>query len=177
MIRKNKLLMAAAVVLGVVFVAGVTAVAVSNYGTQSNPLVTKSYIDNVVKDDILSSVDDSLEAESSELQEKFSQQVDSATTGSLDGTPSSFETITLDNNEVIRCGVGAQIIVRSGSATCYGNGPVLTDATSGSVLNTPGDALTNNHLYVAILDKNGLRARSNGTVIMVSGSYTIYDNL
>lgn len=178
MTMKKKLIVGLAVLMGVIFVAGVTAIAVSNFGTQSNPLATKSYVDNVASENILSSLNSAVSTKASELESKFNKQIEAFEAGEITGTPSSFEVITLSTNQVIRCGVGTEIIVRSGSATCYGNGPdFLLDTTAGTILTAAGDAMTNNHMYVVSIYNNGLRARSDGTVIMVSGTYTIYNNL
>lgn len=99
--------------MGVIFVAGVTAIAVSNFGTQSNPLATKSYVDNVASENILSSLTSAVSTKASELETKFNKQIEAFEAGEITGTPSSFEVITLSTNQVIRCGVGTEIIVRS----------------------------------------------------------------
>ena len=162
------------VLIGAIFIAGVTAVAVTNYGTQSNPLATKSYVDNVVGKDILNSLNSSVTAKAKELESKFSSQISSAQTGDITGAPSSFAAVTLNSNQVIRCSLGSEIIVLSGGATCYGNGPDwLLDTTTGTKLTSAGAAMTNNHMYVVSVNRNGLRARANGTTVMVSGTYTI----
>ena len=179
MTKKNRLLMGLVLVFAVLAVAGITAAAVSNFGTESNPLVTKSYIDNVVAENILKELDTSISAQADKLKSDFNEQIENFSGGgSATGTPSSFEVLTLKNNQVIRCSVGTQILLRSGSATCYGgDSPRLVNTTNGTTLDEAGSALTANNMYLVSIENNGLRAREDGTVILISGTYTIYDNL
>lgn len=178
MTKKNRLFMGIAVILAVLGIAGITAAAVSNFGTESNPLATKSYIDNVASQNILKELNSVIDSKVSQLEEDFSSQVDSFTAGDFSGVPSSFEVITLNKSQVIRCSVGTEIILRSGSATCYGgSSPRLVNTTTGTPLSDAGSALTINNMYLVTLDNNGLRAQSDGTVILVSGTYTIYNDL
>lgn len=178
MTGRKKVLIGLMVLIGVIFVAGVTAVAVSNYGTQSNPLVTKSYIDDVVAPDILSELSDEIKTQSTALENKFKDQIKNYSGGAAAAVPSSFEVVMLAKSEVIRCSVGTEIMLRSGKATCYGgSAPRLVDTTDGSTLDVAGSDLTANHMYLVTLDNNGLRAQADDTVILVSGTYTVYDNL
>ena len=177
MTRKKKIYIGLAVILGVIFVSGITAIAVSNFGTQSNPLATKSYIDNVASKNILASVDEKINSKAAELKADFSRQI-ALYSGGAASAPASFEVITLKKSQVVRCSVGTEIILRSGSATCYGgSAPRLVNITAGSTLDTAGTALTQNNMYLVSVYNNGLRAQADNTVIMVSGTYTIYDNL
>ncbi len=178
MTKKKKLYIGLAVIIGVLFISGITAIAVSGFGTQSNPLATKSYIDNVASKNILNSLTDTINTKTAELSNKFSKQISSFSGSGSVSSPSSFEVITMKQNQVIRCSVGTEILLRSGSATCYGgSAPRLVNVTDGTTLETAGSALTLNNMYMVSIYNNGLRARSDNTVIMVSGTYTIYDNL
>jgi len=175
---KKKFTVGLLVLIGAIFIAGVTAVAVTNYGTQSNPLATKSYLDSVVTQDILDSLETAVTKKADQLEKEFNNRISSVNSGDLSGTPSSFDTVTLKNGQVIRCSVGSEIMVRSGTTTCYGNGPdYLYDITDALTLTSAGAAMTNNHMYVVSAANNGLRARTDSTVVLVSGTYTVYDNL
>ena len=175
--KKKRFTIGLAVFVGIVFIAAATAIAVTNYGSQANPLVTRSYIDEVASRDILTEVDGLIKSAEDELGARFDSQMQSFSSGEI-SVPTTYKTVTLNNNQVVRCTVGTEIIVRSGSATCYGNGPdFLFDTTAGTPLTTAGASITNNHLYLVTYAKNGFRARANGTVVMISGDFTIYDNL
>ena len=178
MTKKQKLYIGLAVILGVLFISGVTAIAVSSFGTQSNPLATKSYIDNIASKNIMSSLEETVNKKAAELSDKFTKQVNSFSGGGTVSSPASFEVITMKKSQVIRCAVGTEILLRSGSATCYGgSAPRLVNVTDGTALETAGSALTLNNMYMVSIYNNGLRAQADNTVIMVSGEYTIYDNL
>ena len=175
--KKNRLYIGLAVVFGIILVAGITAAAVTNYGTQANPLVTKSYIDDVASKKVLDDAGKLIDAKAKELETKISGIVSGVSSGNS-SAPASFTTITLNTSQVIRCSLGSEIILRSGTATCYGNGPdFLIDQTLATTFTAAGTALVKNHSYLVSVDRNGLRARSDGTVILVSGEYTIYNNL
>ena len=57
MSAKKKAIIAVSVLLAVLLVAGITAVAVTSYGTQDDPLVTLSYLNSTAKTEIMAEVD------------------------------------------------------------------------------------------------------------------------
>jgi len=173
---KKRLFTGLLIFLGIVLIVGVTAVAVTSYGSKENPLVTKSYIDKVAKDEIVNSSESVIDEKAKELEDKLNKTISGFQVGE-NVVPASFETVTLKSNEVIRCSMGSELIVRSGKATCYGNSPWLIDTTTGVALEKAGAEMTNNHMYFVAYERNGLRARADDTVVLVSGTYTVYDNL
>ena len=145
--RKRTFIALAALVL--VLAAAVTAYAVSNYGTQADPLITKSYLDEVLQPELLEEFDDMLS----------------------DGT--DFRVVTLQNGQILSAEVGCEVMLRIGSASASGpDFPVLVDTTSGTTLEN-GAAMVKNHLYMITIVNNGLKATADGTKVLVSGSYTI----
>ncbi|MBR5381885.1 MAG: hypothetical protein IK136_04620 [Oscillospiraceae bacterium] len=179
--KKKRLFTVLGVVLGVVFVAGVTwAVAATNYGSSTDPLVTLSYLEQTVKPGIKSELDSSIEAAREELKADFDEALASAQTGGQTGvvSPDAFAPVTLSSRQVIRCTAGAEILVRSGSATAYGGvSPRLTDETDGTAVDAAGAALANDHMYLVPADGNGLRAASDSVTLLVRGGYAVYSNL
>ena len=146
--RKRTLIILAVLVL--VLAAAVTAYAVNNYGTQADPLVTKSYLDEVLQPELLAEFDEML---------------------SSDGA--DFRVVTLQNGQTLSAEVGCEVMLRIGSASASGpDFPVLVDTTSGTTLDD-GSAMAKNHLYMITIVNNGLKATANGTKVLVSGSYTI----
>lgn len=146
--RKRTFIILAALVL--VLTAVVTAYAVSNYGTQADPLITKSYLDEVLQPQLLEEFDEML---------------------SSDGA--DFRVVTLQNGQTLSAEVGCEVMLRIGSASASGpDSPVLVDTTSGTTLEN-GGAMVKNHLYMITIVNNGLKATANGTKVLVSGSYTI----
>ena len=145
--RKRTFIALAALVL--VLAAVVTAYAVSSYGTQSDPLITKSYLDEVLQPQLLEEFDGMLS----------------------DGA--DFRVVTLQNGQTLSAEVGCEVMLRIGSASASGpDSPVLVDTTSGTTLEN-GGAMEKNHLYMITIVSNGLKATADGTKVLVSGSYTI----
>ena len=147
--KKRKRTLIAVAALALTLAAAATAYAVSSYGTQSDPLVTKSYLDEVLQPQLLEEFDDMLS----------------------DGA--DFRVVTLQNGQVLSAEVGCEVMLRIGSASASGpDSPVLVDTTSGTTLEN-GGAMVKNHLYMITIVNNGLKATANGTKVLVSGSYTI----
>lgn len=136
--------------------AGISAYAAYHYGTENDSLITKSYLDQVLMPELINQFSAELEAVSGGTTEK--------------GT---FEVVTLSNGQTLTGQVGCEVMLRIGSAYASGpDSPVLVDTTSGSTLEN-GGTLTKNHLYMVTIVSNGLTASSDGTKVLVSGSYTI----
>ena len=148
--RKRTLIILAALVL--ILAAAATAYAVNNYGTQADPLITKSYLDEVLQPELLAEFDDML----------------SDGAGGAD-----FRVVTLQNGQTLSAGVGCEVMLRIGSASASGpDSPVLVDTTSGTTLEN-GNSMVKNHLYMITIVNNGLKATADGTKVLVSGSYTV----
>ncbi len=178
--KKKRIITAVCVLIGALFVVGITAaVAATTYGSSDDPLVTLSYINQTVKPDIMKELNANLEATKAELAADFNSRLSQAN-GNTGGavSPDAFTPVTLSARQVIRCSAGAEILVSSGGATAYGgSSPRLTDETDGTSLAAAGANLINNHMYIVPAEGNGLRAASDGTVVMVRGGYTVYSNL
>ena len=139
---------------------GVGAYAASNFGTQADPLVAKSYLDQTVTPKL-----------QQEFQTKLDEQVrllESKISSSSSGL--NFVSVTVRQGQTLKASAGCELILRSGSATGSGSSG-LSDVTEGRLL-TAGNSLTANHLYMAVADGDGFSARSAVTVL-VRGSYTI----
>lgn len=137
-----------------VLAAGIGAYAATSYGTQSDPLVALSYLEDVLgpkmEDELGKQIDEAAEA----LQAEYG------------AASSAFSVVTLASGETLRCGEGCEIVLRSGSAAASGT---LVDVTSGTEL-ASGAAVTANHLYVG--SGSGVTASENCT-LLVRGSYTV----
>lgn len=122
-------------------------------GTSSDPLVTKSYVDEKISD-LKEYVEDSVSEDTS--------------------TSSQYQVILVPNGSTIIGGEGTEMILRSGTAN------VVSSTTNGLVNMTTGeDALDgtsvqkNNLMIVPRNDGRGLEVTSDNTNIMVRGSYEI----
>ncbi|MDD4569556.1 MAG: hypothetical protein PHE70_05470, partial [Tepidanaerobacteraceae bacterium] len=117
-------------------------------GSDSDPLVTKSYVDKVVLN--------------------MKQYVDAMSGGSM-----SFEIVYIEKDQRIIGDKGSEIILRSGIATVVdsGNGG-LADITAGKDT-IDGENVIQNHLLIVPRDDGrGVKAETDNVVLLVRGGYT-----
>ena len=163
----------------------VVAVAAGQQGSQSDPLVTLSYLQQQALPQVLEDVDEKVAARQSELEDKLSAvadgyaaEVEAALSGSA-GTGSGSQTggavyqvVELSAGQTLTGSAACELLLRSGTATCVSDSsPGLVDMTDGATL-ANGGALKANHLYLATIEGRGVRA-STAVTIMVRGEYTV----
>ncbi len=178
--KRTKIVVAVAVVLAAALITGVTIYAATSYGTESDPLVTLSYLSQKLKPEILSEVQSKIDAESSELSSEFDRKVEEfadnigSDVGSSGGNSAdTFSVITLYDGQVMTCSVGTEIMLRIGSAYAYGDDePVLVDTTTGTTL-ADGYSLSKNHMYMVTIVDNGIEASSSVVKVLVRGQFEI----
>lgn len=160
-------------VAAVLILAGITAIA-AGLGSSSDPLVTLSYINSTVKPDIekyadnkVADLNDKLTAAFDEKLDEFSDDLDMKLDDAMGaGEGEVFVEVALSKGEIVALNIGAELMLREGSAEANG---ALTDVTSGT--STDGD-LAINHMYVAA--RNGeITATSDRTKLLIKGDYTI----
>lgn len=146
--------------LALILAAGITAYAVTaSYGSRDDPLITKSYLDEVVRPELEKAMEDELE--------KALDEVKSA--------GGEFTLLTLKNGQTVKCAVGTELLPRFGSAKAYAYDSAdvaLVDTTAASAVMN-GTALSANHLYMVTILGNGFTAAADNTKILVSGTYTV----
>lgn len=157
------------------------AAATGQQGTQSDPLVTLSYLTEKATPDILAQVDTKLTQRESQLKtqlqsvvDDYVRQVESKLTaaGGTGGASASFQVVTLTQGQKLIGSGGCELLLRSGTAVCVSSSaPGLVDMTAAGTL-ANGSALKTNHLYLGTIDGRGVQAKS-AVTIMVRGSYTI----
>ena len=140
-----------------VLLGGVCVYANTTYGTESDPLITLSYLNSVLKP---------------ELEQKYSQQTQAAIADvearmeeKLNG---SYVAVTVKANQTLTCKAGCEFMVRSGEAY-VANG--ILDVTDGKEL-AANDWLMKYHLYMAMGDTATVRANSD-VYLMVRGEHSI----
>ena len=138
---------------------GIIVYAAVGYGTQEDPLITKSYLDEVLQP---------------KLEADFKAEMDKALAEAETGDAADFTVITLTTGQTVVCEVGCEVMLRIGSATASGaDFPVLVDTTSGESISN-GSAMKANHLYMVTIKGNGFVAGSATTKLLIKGDYTIY---
>ncbi len=128
----------------------------ANPGTESDPIVTKSYVDEKIR----------------ELKEEFSSGEISVSSDS--GV--SFEVVFLKKDSVIKLNENSLFILRTGSATAIaGEKGGLSNLTDGTNLNTGDEVLKNNLILTPRTDGRGVKVTTDA-YIMVSGEYNLETN-
>ena len=139
----------------------VTAGVAAGAGTDQDPLVTLSYLNETFMNDVLKRVDEKITQRDQQLAQ---QGV---------GSASSFAVVDLSKGQTLTGAIGCEVMLRVGSAVCVApSAPGLIDETDGKTLND-GGALVKNHLYMMTIDGRGVKATSDTVKVLVRGSYTI----
>lgn len=134
-----------------VLAAGIGAYAASSYGTQSDPLVAMSYLEDVLQPQIENSVD---------------SKISEATKG-LSGGSSSFTPVNLEAGQSLTVTAGAEIVLRAGSCT---SSAALSDVTAGTETGA-GTELTANHLCLA--SASATLTASSASTLLIRGGYSL----
>ena len=158
--KKKKIVTVMAAVLILVVGVGVGAYAASNFGTQADPLVAKSYLDQTITPKLQAE----FQAKLDEQVQLMEQQIASSATGL------NFTAVTLTNGQTLKGSVGCEIILRSGTAVSS-TSTGLSDVTDGKSL-ASGTALTANHLCMVGAQGDGVKA-SSAVTLLVRGGYSI----
>jgi len=183
--------------VAVLMIAGMAAVA-AEYGSQSDPLVTLSYIEQVLLPQSKQQVDQQLEAYLSSYDGDLSGITDDVKTyidkklrsfasgdvdeelvdaiaaavveqmGDRELVQAQWTTVELESGDVVTCGAGCQIILRSGKATAN---TTLMDMSDGETLSS-GKSFASNHLYVVRSDAQCFTLNRD-SVLLICGSYTV----
>lgn len=173
---------ACAMLVGTVLTA--FAAIAADVGSQADPLVTLSYLNETFMGQLLERVEETLTARNATLKTELEQEISSreqeilrqlgGTAGSTVNTAVvGFTTVTLTKGQTLYGNAGCEVLLRSGSATCYAEGasaPGLVDSTEGTTI-LHGTALTPNHLYL-MTDRRGVTA-SEAVTLLVRGGYQI----
>lgn len=163
----------------------VTAAAAGGAGSESDPLVTLSYLNETFLPQVLGKVDEQLETRDRELSDKLDEQMKldaaalakqyGANVSTSDGSEkvNTFTVVTMSSGETLYGEIGCEVMLRVGTANCISpSSPGLIDETDASILES-GKALIKNHLYMMTIDERGVKATAATTKLLVRGGYTI----
>ncbi|MBQ5813221.1 MAG: hypothetical protein IIW34_03630 [Clostridia bacterium] len=164
--------------------------AAAAYGTEEDPLVAASYIEEVVIPDLEDDIDDAIADKEEELRNEIEDRLSELSAGgvfsdelveevaqraselAVSGTVSSWNVIKVPSGKTLVGEVGCQIMLRLGGASCVSSGSTgLINMSDGTVLGS-GGALKTNNLYMATIAGRGFKAVGDATVL-VRGGYTI----
>ncbi|MCR4600670.1 MAG: hypothetical protein K5767_02880 [Clostridia bacterium] len=142
-----------AIVAVLVMALGGIAVYAATPGSDSDPVVTKSYVDQAISAAI--------------------SNAGYSSGGTTSGSSGTFSVVHLDQGQKILGAEGTEIILRSGEATAIDNGSNgVSDLTSGEDL-TMGKAIQTNHLLLVPRNDGRGLAMSTEAYLMVRGGYTL----
>ena len=179
--KKRKLRTALCVMLVGTVLAAFVAIA-AEAGSQGDPMVTLSYLNDTFLGQLLGKVDSKIGEQNQTIRQELEQRIDQAEqeilgqvtgTGTVSGTTASYHEVTVSDGQTLYGSAGCEVMLRSGSASCVSEGkstPGLVDISGGGTINH-GSALKENHLYTMTADR-GVKA-SGAVTLLVRGSYTI----
>ena len=141
-------------------------------GSQSDPLVTLSYLNDTYLAQVLDKVDAKIARRNSTL----SAQIDLSGADVVlpdSGSSAAFSVVTLSQGQTLTGAIGCEVMLRVGTAVCVSpSSPGLIDESSAATLNNSG-ALVTNHLYMMTIEGRGVKATAATVKLLVRGSYTI----
>lgn len=152
-------------------------------GSETDPLVTMSYITQIATPQIMKDLDAKLDAREQSYLDKldtaiaqFEKDMDAKLSevsgGGGELTTSVFAVVQVKAGQTLAGLTGTEFLLRTGSAACVAaSAPGLIDSTDGTSLSS-GEAVQPNHLYLSTADGRGMKAGADATV-MVRGSYSI----
>ena len=166
MMKNKKLVKIISIALAVVVITGAGVYAATTLGTQSDPLITLSYITDTLQPALLSAVGSEIDAAASQLEDAFNKALTEAGSVSV-GT---YKVVTLTSGQTLTGEIGCEIMLREGVAAASGSGLVNMSAGSGL---SEGGQLTINNLCMVSAQGSGVSAASGAVKLLVRGTFTI----
>ena len=168
--RSWKQIKLAALTLTVFWLCAGAALAAGG-GSQSDPLVTLSYLTQTVQPDILRQVDERANTRQADLMTQFEHRLDQLQGGT--GGSAAYTLVTLSSGDRLELEVGCELMLRVGSAAVNSaTEPALIDMTTGGTLANAG-SLVQNHLYMATIPDRTVTASAGTVKLLVRGGYSI----
>lgn len=140
-----------------ILLGGIGAYAATTYGTESDPLITLSYLNSVLKPELEQAYSKQTNDSIAALEARLESEADG-----------SYVSVTVNANQTLSCKAGCEFLVRSGEA--YVTGGIL-NVTEGKEL-AANDWLMKHHLYMSVSDTASVRANSD-IYLMIRGDYSI----
>ena len=164
--KKNRWFLRAVVLLALSGILSTTVSLAAEAGSEGDPLVTLSYLNDTFLNTILTKVDQKIAARNSQIAQQLGGQ-------STSGTAATFTVVTLSKGQVLTGDIGCEAMLRVGTASCVSpSSPGLIDESAAVTLNN-GGALVQNHLYMMTIEGRGVKATAATTKLLVRGTYTI----
>ena len=160
--KKKRLRILLCAIGAAIALTAAAAMAAGGAGSQSDPLVTLSYLTDTFTKQVMDKVD----AQIAQRNALLGQGPGSGSAGTA-----AFAAVALEPGQALYGEAGCEVLLRSGGANCGASpAPGLVDATSGGSIDG-GAALQANHLYL-MTDARTVSSGA-GAVLLVRGVYTI----
>ena len=167
--KKSRWISALMAVVMTIGVLGMTVSVAAEPGTDQDPLITLSYLNDTFMSQIMAKVDEKIAARNQQIAQQISGEI----SGEGSGVAETFSVVTLTKGQILTGGIGCEVMLRIGTASCVSpSNPGLIDETDGKTLGN-GSALVQNHLYMMTIEGRGVKATADTTKLMVRGAYTI----
>ena len=147
----------AAFCLAAVCFGGIAVYAATTLGSEEDPLITLSYLNEVLRPELETKTTQAANAAVEELE----VQIDTELSG-------AFQAVTVAAGQTMTCEAGCEVLVRSGDVRISGT---VLDLTTGETV-TENTGLYAHHLYLAAEDDAVFSAVST-TALMVRGGYVL----
>lgn len=142
----------------------------TEYSSADDPLVSKSYVNDVLGPQIMAQVLEKIEKEYVKLSD-----ISNVSAG-------EYKVLTLSKNQTLMASGVCEIVILSGNATALitssanvSNGEGLIDLTVGSVITNGSLIKTNSYVIIPKSDGRGFVVTSDSAVILVRGTYVLSD--
>lgn len=175
--RTIRILLLAMAALVLLFgTAVISAGAQGTPGTEDDPLVTLSYLNDVFTGYITELFRSDLEEQTAELEAELEARVaaleeQSAAAEELEARR-TYEVVSLEDGQKLICSRGTELMLRVGKAAVTAEDtPGLVDTSTTENLED-GDSLIKNHMYMVTINGHGIRADGH-VKIVVRGEYSI----
>lgn len=168
-------------ILGLAALSLTVGVVAAGAGTQADPLITLSYLNQTALPAVTEQVEGKAAAYQEELVGKLDQAIQQYTAKmeelvgdeTAQQHAATYTVVTLKKDQQLKMDIGCEVMLRIGTAQCVSpSDPGLINTTTGSTLNN-GKALEVNHLYMATITGRSIKATANTTKVLVRGGYTI----
>ena len=152
-----------------------TAAYAANAGSQTDPLVTLSYLNGTYTQQVKTLVDQAVSQRRTEMEQSLKNILagNGGTAAASSGESNVFKVVTLTQGQSLVGDAGCEVMLRIGTAVCGADDSVgLIDTTAGSVLGN-GQALAVNHLYMVTISPRRVTATSGTVKVLARGPYSI----
>ncbi len=145
-------------------------------GTEEDPLVTLSYINDVFTGYLTELFRGDLEEQTAELEAALEERVaelEAESEAAMDlEARSTYEVVALEDGQKLICSRGTELMLRVGKAlVAAADSPGLVDTSTTENLEN-GEYLVKNHMYMVTINEHGIRAEGHVKVV-VRGEYSI----